>query len=591
MRFFFLHPTEETKSYQKTSEWIVFENPLKTFVIYDHDSERTENEIESFFDELSKNNPYYFAGFFSFELSKYLLPLPKQSKPFLIKLPLVYGGFFENYHKVSWEDTKIDFFIRGFRLEEVFSEYKKNILKIRDLISQGKVYQVNYTFPVVCEVYGNLMSLFYHLWKNQRTLSSVMVMDSDFSILSVSPEIFFLQREKEILVKPMKGTQQPSKSLRKLINNIKYLRTNPKEVSENAMIVDLFRNDLGRISEIGSVKIKNLFAIEIHPTVIQMITEIQARLRHFPREKRFWETLFPSGSVTGAPKIEAIKHIQQLEKYQRGVYTGAIGWLAPKNSFGFFNVAIRTLVVKSNRGYYYVGSGITYDSHPKSEYKECLLKSKVLKQLQRSTKPKYIFTTMKFCGGIFYFEKSHLERLKATKSFFQIPVNNSKIESKFQRLKKCLKHVKRLVRVHFRIYQNGKIQIFLDYLSKKKEIIFGISNQPVDEKNLFLYYKTSERSYQVQLDEAIKTGLDEMLLLNTKNQITEGTYTNIIIKKNGKFYTPPLSDGLLNGIMRRKLIQKLKIEETSLTLDDVKKADCVYFVNSVRGILKGRIKE
>ncbi len=225
-----------------------------------------------------------------------------------------------------------------------------------------------------------------------------LIYDDELCVISFSPELFFMIQNNQIVLKPMKGT-------RKKIHNESYnvvkeiMHKSEKERAENAMIVDLIRNDLGRISKTKTIYVKDIFKVEEYETIYQMTTTIQSELVISVRNINFWKSLFPSGSVTGAPKISAMNYIEEIEKFSREVYTGAIGWIDPENQ-AKFNVAIRTLLGIQNEFYFFVGSGITFDSQPKSEWKECLAKISFLKEIQKQIKPRYIFTTMKFCGGI-----------------------------------------------------------------------------------------------------------------------------------------------------------------------------------------------
>ena len=573
----------------KKNYWIIFENPIEKICLEESfDVLMTVREIQNFFDKWKSYNKY-FAGFFSYDLGFYLLNLINNNNKYLLKLPLIFGGFFDSY-RIS-EDLGLiskNIYLNNFKLLETYKNYQDKIIKIRDYIHKGNVYQINYAFPVQFSTYGEPLNLFYALWNKQKSWNASFIQNDDFFIICASPEMFFYCEDNQTTLKPMKGTSKKYPSLRKNIQAVQYLKNSKKELAENAMIVDLIRNDLGRISKIGTVKIDHLFKIEIYETIIQMISQISSTLRVPPNDKNFWEALFPSGSVTGAPKISSIKYIQELETYRRGIYTGSIGWKI--NKYSKFNVAIRTIIGSNLNSYYYVGSGITYDSLPRKEFKECMNKIKFLKEAQKELKPDYIFTTMKFSGGIIYYEKSHLKRLKETKMFFQYPIKENKIIKKFIKIKKYLLHLKYPIRIHFRVYKNGKIYVHLSKLNYKKNYRIGISNIKTDYNNIFLYYKTSNREIYQSEFEKYKNHFDEVIFLNKDGYITEGSFTNIIIKKNGLFYTPSIAAGLLDGILRKKIIKKWKIQEKNINLEELKNADQIFLVNSVRGIIKAQME-
>jgi len=571
--------------------WLKFENPIKTFCIFNNkDKEKVKQELNNFYKYL-QDTDYFFAGFFSYELGYYLLNIKSNNKTLLLNLPLLYGGFFTSY-KIYVDFPHSDLsnpecFINSIHFMESFSHYKKNINFIKELIEKGQVYQINYTFPLKLNIFGNIEKLFYYLWNKQKSTNSCLIIDEDFYILSLSPELFFYLNNDTIYLKPMKGTYKKSLSLRKNIEGILYLKNSLKEKSENAMIVDLIRNDLGRISAVGSVKINHLFKIEIYDTIIQMITEITSKLKFKPRTKMFWESLFPSGSVTGAPKISAMKYIHNLETYSRSIYTGSIGWIIKNHAK--FNVAIRTIFGNNHLAYYFVGSGVTYDSNPIKEFFECVRKAQVIKETQKILKPEYIFTTMKFSGGIIYFEKSHINRLINTKIFFQYPIKNQKIIDKIQHLKELLKSYPYPIRIHFRIYKNGKIYIKLSKINIRKKIKITLSNLKINSNNIFLYYKTSNRQIYHQELEKYKDTYDEVIFQNQNGFITEGSFTNIVVKINNQYFTPPTNAGLLKGIFREKLIKKGIVQEKNITIRELFEAEEILLINSVRGILKAQI--
>lgn len=575
---------------ENNSEWLYFENPIQKIYI---DSKKNHNiikEINKFFKILKENQKYYFCGFFSYELGNIFQNIPKKLyKKEIISIPLVYGGFFENFKiiKINHSSLEKTSFINKIQILEKYKTYKQNVNLIKELIYEGKVYQVNYTFPLLLTIYGNLENLFFHLWENQKSLNAGLIIDKNFYVLSLSPELFFEIKNQVITLKPMKGTKIKSNSLRENINFIQYLKNNPKEKAENAMIVDLIRNDIGKISKIGSVKVKKIFDIEIYSTIIQMVSIISANLKISCRKEKFWRSIFPSGSVTGAPKINVMKIINSLESFNRELYTGSIGYITPNND-AKFNVAIRTIFGNYHNAIYYTGSGITIDSFPKNEFYECFAKCKFIQNVKKLLKPKYIFTTLKFSGGILYFKTSHIDRLINTKKFFSIPISDSKIIRKIERLENFLKKINKILRIHFRIYSNGKIQIFLSPFEKKKFIFFKISSIKTNSQNIFLYYKTNNRNlYENELNKAKKENFDEVVFFNEEGYLTEGSYTNLIVKINAQFYTPPIQSGILNGIFRQKLIKKYQIKEKNITLPEFLSSECIYFINSVRGILKG----
>ena len=249
--------------------------------------------------------------------------------------------------------------------------YLSALRKIKHYLSAGETYQVNYTFKQKFIFRGAPHDLYQRLKRKQATPYSAFIETDKFTILSLSPELFFRKKENLIEVKPMKGTIVPGKG------NMEQLRNDPKNRSENLMIVDLLRNDLGRFAKVGTVKTTKLFEVEEYETLYQMTSTIEARVPHDIELHSIFKNLFPSGSVTGAPKIRTMQIIRELEKEDRNIYCGSIGFITPRKDM-LFNIAIRTIRLKGENGEIGIGSGITYDSDPEEEYKECLLKAKFM---------------------------------------------------------------------------------------------------------------------------------------------------------------------------------------------------------------------
>ncbi|MFH1386475.1 MAG: chorismate-binding protein [bacterium] len=322
---------------------------------------------------------HHLAGFLSYEAGYAFEKTFADNKTY--DFPLVCFGVFKNPHPLPplhfSTPSMISPLIRGRCPSEARTEgvsYYKALKKIKKLLAAGDTYQVNYTFKQKYFFNGDPFSLFTNLLTNQPTPCSAFVQTDDFSILSLSPELFFKKAKDKIIVKPMKGTFLPGKEI---VDN--------KNRSENLMIVDLLRNDLGRIAKTGTVKVNKLFEIEKHPTLSQMTSTIEAKTRKDLSLYELFKNLFPSGSVTGAPKVRTMQIIRELEKEPRRIYCGTIGYITPQRDM-LFNVAIRTLLIRSSHSKLRtpnselgIGSGVTYASDPKKEYEECLLKSKFLR--------------------------------------------------------------------------------------------------------------------------------------------------------------------------------------------------------------------
>jgi len=490
---------------------------------------------------------------------------------------------FEQYEPKEMVDCQVN----NIRNNVEKSIYIQDVESIREAIARGETYQVNYTFKHKFNYDGDAKSLFFSLCMKQSASYSAFIRCQNKDILSLSPELFFRRSSDYVSVKPMKGT------IKRGINNTddackaEELLNSVKNRAENVMIVDLLRNDLGRISKIGSVRVSKLFEIEKYETLFQMTSTVQSELRDNVKWLEFFKSMFPCGSVTGAPKISTMKIIDKLEKEPRGVYTGSIGYIAPDNT-SVFNVAIRTVVLdRANKnGEMGIGSGIVYDSDAESEFDECLLKANFLTS-------KYIdfqlIETMLWQDGEFYLLKLHLIRLKESVEYFNFGCDEFQAIQALEREAQSFNN-DRKYRLRLLLHRDGKVTVSSSELdnntTEPKRII--ISNVKTDPNDRFLYHKTTNRKlYDDELQKARSKGYYDVIFLNNRNEVTEGAISNVFILKEGKFYTPPIHCGLLNGVFRRHLFDNdFLMEEKVLYERDILEAEKVYLANSVRGMIE-----
>lgn len=258
------------------------------------------------------------------------------------------------------------------------TDYLRNIETIRDLIAAGELYQVNYTQPLDVQLHGDPRHVYQRIAARHPVSHGAYIDDGERTVLSFSPEQFVRREGARLTVRPMKGTAPRHPDPVKDEKLGQELHASIKNRAENLMIVDLLRNDLGRLARPGSVQVPSLFTLECYPTVWTMTSTVTADVPD-ATFGQILHALFPCGSITGAPKIAAMRRIRQMEIAPRGLYCGAIGWLAPSGDFSL-SVAIRTLVVdKTGRGIYSVGGGIVHDSDPELEWQECLWKARILR--------------------------------------------------------------------------------------------------------------------------------------------------------------------------------------------------------------------
>lgn len=487
--------------------------------------------------------------------------------------------------KIEIEDIKKDYQIKNFKLNTSKKKFVNDIKLIKKFIEKGDTYQVNYTVKGNFKLIGDPVNLFKNLIFNQSAKYSAFINNNDNLIISLSPELFFSVEKDKITAKPMKGTQQRGKNIPEDFLLKHSLSISKKDQAENIMIVDLLRNDLGRISQFGKVKTKKLFSIETYETLHQMVSTIQGRLNKKINLEKIIKSLFPCGSVTGAPKIRTMKIINQIESDKRGIYTGAIGILNKDKKI--LNVAIRTIKLnkKTQKGEVGLGSGIVWDSNPKNEYNETLLKSNFLfKPLPYFE----LFETMKVEKGEIFLLDYHLERLESASNFFLFNFNKNKILNALQKeIKKV--DANSIYRLRLKLNKWGQINIMIyEHPYSINYIKIILSEKIISSKNKFQYFKTTNRKlYDEELFKYYKKGFSDVIFLNENNEITEGAISNIFIVKDNNWLTPPIASGILNGVYRKYLLQnKRNIKEEKIYLNDLLNCDQIILTNSLRGEVK-----
>ncbi|MFH1577764.1 MAG: aminodeoxychorismate synthase component I, partial [Candidatus Omnitrophota bacterium] len=373
----------------------LFFKPAATITCFSRDAiPKAFMQLEAFLDK-----GFWAAGFFSYEMGYGFENFRAKQR---FRFPLIWLGIFTpplifdhrqgrflsqppDFLRAKQIKPSFKYQIKGIRLNQTASEYIRNIQRIKEYIAQGLTYQVNYTIKCKFRFQGESTALYRDLRNAQAVPYSAFIKDRRFSLLSFSPELFFRKNGNLITVRPMKGTISRGRTGYQDRLQAKRLKASHKDKSENIMIVDLLRNDLGRIAQVNSVKLIDLYRVEKYETLFQMTSTVQAKLKSGLSLYEIFRSIFPSGSVTGAPKIKTMEIIKQLEQQERKVYTGAIGFLKP-NRDAVFNVAIRTLLLEGQSGEMGIGSGIVYDSIPLGEYSECKLKALFFTPLNKDSK-------------------------------------------------------------------------------------------------------------------------------------------------------------------------------------------------------------
>jgi para-aminobenzoate synthetase/4-amino-4-deoxychorismate lyase len=490
-----------------------------------------------------------------------------------------------------------------FALKE--GEYTRRIAAIHELIRAGDVYQLNFTAPFRVETHGSSAALYARLRARQPVdYGAFLHWQQGRHILSFSPELFFRIEPdssgnpsgRRIITRPMKGTAPRGRTTREDREIAAWLRSDPKNRSENVMIVDLLRNDLGRVAQTGTVRVERLFEVERYRTLWQMTSTVSAELRPETDFYEIFRALFPSGSVTGAPKVRAMQLIAALEGAPRGVYTGAIGFFSPSETV--FNVAIRTIELEDGRGIMGVGSGIVIDSDPVAEFRECLLKAEFLTHTadQRPERLSLIETLL--WNGTYPLLELHLDRLADSAAYFDFSCDCAAIQSALEDLARCFAAESKPSprRVRLLLASCGSFEITSEILGAASDANriarARIAPQRTDSADPMLFHKTTHRPlYALAIAQAVDEGFDDVLFLNLRGEVTEGAISNIFIVKDGHWSTPPIACGLLAGVYRRHLLAtRPEIEERVLNLDNLREADAVYLCNAVRGLRRAQIE-
>nr|WP_255551277.1 aminodeoxychorismate synthase component I [Granulicella sp. dw_53] len=468
--------------------------------------------------------------------------------------------------------------------------YHQQILRIKELIAAGDTYQVNFTDRLIVETGLSPADAFAVLSRQQPVSYGAFLNLGSHHILSLSPELFFKIEADKILTRPMKGTMPRGLDLEDDARAALALQNDEKNRSEHVMIVDLLRNDLGRVCT--NVRVDDLFTIERYETLLQMTSTVSGDLRPGLSFYEIFRALFPGGSITGAPKIRTMQIIHELESAPRGIYTGAIGHIAP-NRDATFNVAIRTLVLKDGKAHMGVGGGIVADSEPADEYRECLLKTAFL---TRAPNDFQLIETILWNPAILqddglYLLPLHLDRLEASAAYFSFPCQREVIGAELieyiHTLNASTPH-----RIRLLLDSTGAATITATPFTPRPPTgRVRLATQHTDSTDRFLRHKTTRRTlYDQQYARAVADGFDEALFINERGELTEGAISNLFLRRGDRLLTPPISAGVLPGIYRRYLLEtNPNAEERTLTLEDLHTADALLICNSVRGINEVRL--
>ena len=525
---------------------------------------------------------YYVVGYVSYEaapafeeklavhkaplLDEYLLYFTVHDRVETFPIPLTYD---EVDLPSNWQEVTSE------------AEYEKAIAQIHHHLRQGDTYQVNYTVQLKQNLSANPFAIYNRMVVEQEAGYNAYVEHDEMAVISMSPELFFEQNGRKLTTRPMKGTTQRGVTDQEDLEQASWLEQDPKNRSENMMIVDLLRNDMNRISEVGSEHVERLCQVEQYSTVWQMTSTIKSQLREDVDLVEIFRSLFPCGSITGAPKIATMEIIKDLEPQPRGVYCGTIGLLLP-NGRRIFNVAIRTIQLYKGQAIYGVGGGITWDSTWESEYQEVHQKAAVLYRKQARFQ---LITTGKISQKQLLFEEQHIERLRKASRYFAYPFDAEDLKQKIAaECQAC--DASQDYRLRISLDKSGEIELSLQVLAPLSPTFCQakLCLQEMDLNQVFTYFKTTHRPH-------LTVGNQEIIYHTAAGELLETSIGNLVLKIAGKLYTPPVRLGILPGIYRQYLLETGKVEEKVLTLKDLAQAEAAYGCNAVRGLYELSLEE
>ena len=569
----------------------VFTAPQRVHTASDADA--VHALVETLQEETARG--HHVAGYLSYEAG---YPFVDLDVPDSADQPLAWFGVYDAPRRVAAADVEAGLktldatpTVQNMRLGVSEAEYTDAIRAVRRHIGKGNVYQINYTAPLRVRVEGDPRSLYRRLRARQRVPYAAYLNTGSRQILSCSPELFFQREGDRISTKPMKGTIRRGRTLEEDRTLQEDLASDPKNRAENLMIVDLLRNDLSVCCWPGSVTVPSLYETEPYRTVTQMTSTVEGCLQADAGLADVLRALFPCGSVTGAPKRRAMRIIRELETTPRGVYCGAIGMAGPSDT-AVFNVAIRTVVLDGEEGTMGVGSGIVWDSDPGGEYEECALKGAFLTK-PRSVQPRSaepdddlrLIETMRYDGLCIPLFDRHVERLARSAEYFSFPFD----EERFRRRVHRAVHGRGddVLKVRATLGRWGRITVTASPVEEATDEPWRLTlaDERVDRTDPLFYHKTTRRGvYQRALETARAAGYDEAILLNRDDEVTEGTYTNLFVRRGEVLYTPPVDSGLLAGVYRDYVLDtRPEAKERTLTLEGLRQADALYCCNALRG--------
>lgn len=550
---------------QGTGKQFVFRNPHKII------SANTREDLPRAFREIedAQESGKWLAGHMSYELGHALETRFNAPAGTLIQLGVFDAP--EDHPPAEWLYTRG---IPQLEFKPSWSEadYLSRFDVVQDYLKSGDCYQVNLTFPMFAKSPASPAQIYAAFRRRQPGRHGAIVSLGGADIISFSPELFFERKNQNMRMRPMKGTRPRSPNPEDDAAILAEMQAEPKSRAENLMIVDLLRNDLSRLCTPGSVEVPELFALETYPTLHQMTSQVTGKLRSGVGWAEILRSLFPCGSVTGAPKIRAMEIIEELESGPRGAYCGSVGYIAP-NGDASFSVAIRTVELKDGELRYDVGSGVVLDSDGPDEYRECLLKARIF--------------DVPFEGAIETFRRlpnGDIPHAELHQNRFASAVGVDMASRLFSSLGQSTGDDAR-IRVTAR--DSGLSTEITPFKALDLPLRLALSRYPLSHGIQETRIKSTARDFydgeRARVSALTEAG--EVIFLNAAGQLCEGSFTSLFIERNGALVTPALSCRLLPGVLRQNLIATGQAREALLTLADLETADKIFVGNSLRGLM------
>lgn len=572
----------------RSPAWLEFRHPSRVF------RTRRPDDVAALLAEAQEavTAGRWIAGFLAYEAAAGLDPALETFPPG--PLPLLWLGVFDPPRRLAELPSPAGRCrLSTWRPSITPAQHRAAIEAIHRSIAAGDTYQVNFTLRLASRLAGDPFALFHRLWRGQGGPLSAFLDLGRHVLCSASPELLLDKDGERLTSRPMKGTAPRGPDAAGDRRLARRLAESGKERAENLMIVDMVRNDLGRIARPGSVRVRDLFQVERYDSVHQLVSTVEALSDAGLAD--LIGALFPAASITGAPRVSTMRRIRQLEEGPRGAYCGSIGFAAPDGR-ARFSVAIRTVWIdrSTGRAEYGSGGGIVWDSRPEREYRECLLKARLV----TAAAPRFrLFETLLWWGpgqGFALLER-HLGRLAASARYFSFPDPGEEPRRRLASWARGRDPAPRRVRLLFD--RRGRVVVEDAGISRgpasevdRDAWRIAVDDHRVDPDDRFLRHKTTwRRVYEVARRRWPEH--DDVLLVNRDEELTESTVANLVLDLDGTLATPRSEAGLLPGTLRAELIERGSITEARLGMPELRRARAAWLVNSVRGWIPAEVPE